>query len=465
MAAESPLTLLVSSSDPAFNRRVQDELAARIGEWEETQYVSTARDLRPLQGGALLYLAPDDLESLADRTEQRVDWEYCDRSPMCVNFEDAPEFPTREELIGQIASTPNGQALEQLLGKPLGEWMQEQEEARGEEGAPGNSGGRLCTPEGNICATQAFLSGSASRLRFARQMLNRAESLLEAVREAHADDAPADLELAVSGRYRNTPMMRAQLDSDLQATALVSSVLLLLVLLIQFRDVRALLLLIGPLAVGLIVTLGVIAWLHPQLNLVSAFTLAVLAGIGIDFGIHLITYYGDFRDGSADGAEAIAQTMRKLISSLLAAGLTTGLAFAAVSASTFRGIAEMGWMAGLGVILSLLAYLLVFPPMTILLDRLRPQRGGLLREFGMRPRAPSKRSARIIVVAGLALAALGAFMAQGVEIERDIRNLRTPKVNANIVARDALGGTNGPVVYLLAESPEALRTAAEGLVR
>ena len=465
VASDGPIMILVASDQPNLNRELAEKIAEEIRLWPEARWVATRRDFSALRDAALLYLDTDTLRSLTDDIEARVDWEYCERIPGCVNFDDQPSLPSEEELIESFSRTPSGRALEAFTGEDLPTWFQNQNttDHDDENTSKVGYGDELCSPEGDVCVVRAELRGQASDLSFATEILRRTEDVFTRVRPA---DAPASLRMVVSGGYRNLPMERKQIGEDLRNTAIVSVVLIVLVLMIQFRRPLALFLLLAPLLCGMAFTLGMIAWFHPKLNLISAFTLAILAGIGVDFGIHLLTYFGIRLDQSDDDAsKAVHWVTRKLFSSLLAAGLTTGCAFLALSASSFRGISEMGWMAALGVLLSLITFLFVFPSLTIVASAIRDSRKGLLRT-GLLQKFPiaTPKQAKPIVVAFLLFGVVAAGFGTQIAMEKNFDNLKSPNVDHGIPSRAALRGVSGAAVYLLASDANALQAASESLL-
>src|SRR5690606_18692396 len=123
---------------------------------------------------------------------------------------------------------------------------------------------------------------------------------------------------------------------------------------------RAIPFLLVPCAAGILWTVGILGAAGVTLNMISAFVLAILAGLGVDFGVHLLTFYGRLREEGFDAHEALRRTGRDLAPAMLAAALTTIAGFLALLAARFRGLSQLGPIAALGIALSLLAFALLF---------------------------------------------------------------------------------------------------------
>lgn len=449
-------------------------LHAEVSRWEETQWAMYKRDAEYFSRHRLLYLPEEELLDLDDRIDERRRYEECDRVPGCVNLDDdAPPLPTDEDLQWAFEKNPNLEALIHLFGADAKAFTHQRPKSSA-AATPGDSEsrvasnevelGELCDAEHDVCTVQAFLDGNPSNLEFSSMILERSEALFE---KLQAESLDADVEFAVSGQYRNAPMTQRAVSLDLMKTSLVSLVLVLLIVLLQFRGWRSLPLLFVPVTSGILWTILGLSFVHPRLNLISAFTLAVLAGIGIDFGVHLLTHYGSARRRGALPEQALGDTFAALGPSLLVAGGTTACGFFALGVASFRGFSEMGPIAGVGVLLSLLASLLLFPPMVFLLDR-ADECPFALRRYRGTPFGWLSRRAVPVATGGVLLAvlfgALGAgVFGRGVEFEYDFRKLQPKAVSHGIPWRETLHGTTRTAVYMLANDQAALADAADQL--
>src|SRR5690606_3217643 len=114
---------------------------------------------------------------------------------------------------------------------------------------------------------------------------NRSNALFAELQQEESDPT---LKMAVSGQFRNGPITRQRVLADLSSTTALSTGLVLLVVMAQLAGIRSLIVLFTPIFASIAWTGGVLSVVHPSLNLISSFILAILTGMGIDFGLHLL---------------------------------------------------------------------------------------------------------------------------------------------------------------------------------
>ncbi len=462
LQSASPLYLLVQSSDIDTSRHIARRLATRVTEWPETRWVMSRRDPTFFLQHRLLYLSAPDLLQLDDTLAERHRWEECNRLPGCENLDDeAPPLPTDADLQALFEKEPNVKALASLFGNDTTAFSTTPPPpaaAAGTSKASDNEAelGELCDVETRTCTVQVALEGDPDDLVFARSILARSEHLFSVERAGNDDPA---LKMAVSGPYRNAAMTQDSVSRDLQMTTLVSLVLVLLVVVGQFRGWASIVVLLVPAALGILWALGPLGAAGVRLNVISVFTLAVLAGVGIDFGVHLTTHYSQCRK-ELDTPSALVETLTHLAPSMLVAAGTTSAGFGALAAASFRGFSEMGPIAAFGVASSLLAYFVLFPPLVAVLDGEFSSKLGL-RVWGGVRWSLIGRWRRTITRSLLALAGLGLLIgsgavSSGVGFEYDLRKLRPAGVGHGIHWGSTLHGTARTSVYLLSDERSAL---------
>jgi predicted RND superfamily exporter protein len=455
-SVEGPLYLLVTSPDPKVNRQIARQLLHEVERWPETIWAIDRRDPAFFREHALLFAPTDRLEELTDDVEWLVDWEECDALPLCINLYDRPPEPTREDVVALFEGVPAVETLAALLDVQVDTLF-------GEAGEDTNGGesrsGELCNSDATVCAVQAVLNQPASDVEFSTLIFERCQALISRVAPP---SAPPDLRVVVAGTYRILPMTQAIVRDDLKRAAVLGGLLVCVALLIMFRGARAFAVLLGPIVVSVLWSLGIVGLVHPNLNLISASVLALLLGLGVDFGVHVLMKYGAFRHAGSAPRDALQRSMETLLGPMTVAAVTTGTAFAALSAARFRGFAEMGPLGALGISLAFLAFVLLVPPLVLMLHRISPERHSPLR---LAPRVPRRRKpaiATFVTFGGIAIAvALGLFGASHLELERDFRSLRPEEIDHGVRYGDALHGTLRTAVFIMADDPEELERVAD----
>jgi len=163
-------------------------------------------------------------------------------------------------------------------------------------------------------------------------------------------------------------------DADLIKKDVIANVLgtfigVLALFLYGFRRPASLLYAGAPLALGLILTFGMAALVYGQLSSASAGFAALLAGLGIDFITVTYGRYVDERNRGAAMPEAIFTIMRHTLPGVLVAAITTAGTFYAFLATDFRGMTQLGFLTGTGIILFLLCVALLLPALIVISER------------------------------------------------------------------------------------------------
>lgn len=248
------------------------------------------------------------------------------------------------------------------------------------------------------------------------------------------------------------------LHHDMQLSTLLSGVAVLVLFGLFFRAVRALPLVALPLVVGLVWTAAAAELLYGRVNAVSLAFGTILVSIGIDVPIQL---YNRLREELAQRPphQALETTVQALAGPSLMATLAPAAVFFACALSSYRGLAELGVLAGIGLLFNWLAMLALFPA---LLARLptrwwakagRPTRGllgGLGRFAARRPRQI------LLVAAAVGVAALP--LALGLRFDR--RLLSQPKAMPAVRVQDELErrfGQRDRALIVLIEDRDANR--------
>jgi hopanoid biosynthesis associated RND transporter like protein HpnN len=105
-----------------------------------------------------------------------------------------------------------------------------------------------------------------------------------------------------------------------------------------------------------------------HLNILSATFAIMLIGMG-DYGVLWVMRYEQARREGRDVRSALLHTTEHVAIGNLTAASTLALAFFAAILADFKAVAELGWIAGCGVLLCALACFTVLPSLLMLFDR------------------------------------------------------------------------------------------------
>src|SRR5207244_2588278 len=142
-----------------------------------------------------------------------------------------------------------------------------------------------------------------------------------------------------------------------------------------YRGFRFPLLTVASLVAGTLWALGWATVTVGHLNILSSAFAVMLIGMG-DYGVLIVTHYEDERKAGRGVLDATKRATAAVGPSILTAATGTALAFFAAMLADFTAVAELGWIAGCGVLLCAFACFTVLPALLVLTDR-RPTPGRL----------------------------------------------------------------------------------------
>lgn len=165
----------------------------------------------------------------------------------------------------------------------------------------------------------------------------------------------------------NDEMRRSQQDSTWSSVISFAGVALLMFL--GFRGFRHPVIGLIMLAVGLAWSFGYTAISVGHLNILTVAFAAILMGLGVDFAIHVLSRYLELRHEGMPLRAALIETSGSTGVGIVTGAVTTSLAFFCATLTEFLGIAELGIIAGGGILLCALAAFTVLPALVLLADR------------------------------------------------------------------------------------------------
>jgi predicted RND superfamily exporter protein len=295
--------------------------------------------------------------------------------------------------------------------------------------------------------------------------LARAE---RAARSAVADEA---VEIAYTGAFAHAREDAALMRRDLIFYTLLAFASVLGVFLLGYRDLRILPFVSIQILAASLVAFAIGVLVEGSLNAVSLAFAAIFYGLSIDAVIHFYTRFLEERAAGRDLAAAIEETIARMLVPVTVASLTTALAFAVIGFSDLAGVAQLGFLTALGMVLNVPATVVFLPASILWLDR----RFGLFATVSDLPpawrlaalAALMERHRRVAAAVGLAIVALALLLANRARLDTDLFHLRPSGSNAAAVDAElqrefAFTDPHGAVLAVATDrSPDA----REGVLR
>jgi uncharacterized protein len=178
-----------------------------------------------------------------------------------------------------------------------------------------------------------------------------------------------DLQLAANyqARVRLTGLVPinddgfAVLKQNAALDAAISILAVLVILWLALHSLRIILAVAVSLAVGLAITSAVGLLLVGALNLISVAFFILFIGLGVDFGLQFSVRYRAERHDYGDLRAGLRSAARKAGVPLTLAALATAVGFSSFVPTAYRGLAELGEIAGCGMIIAFLSSITLLP--------------------------------------------------------------------------------------------------------
>jgi hopanoid biosynthesis associated RND transporter like protein HpnN len=243
-----------------------------------------------------------------------------------------------------------------------------------------------------------------------------------------------------------------------------SLVLITLWLFLAVHTWRLIIPILMTLVLGLMLTVLFAAVAVGTLNLVSVGFGVLFVGIAVDFAIQFSVRYREFRFETGDPAAAMTQTARRVGVQILIAALATAAGFLAFVPTAFSGVAELGLIAGAGMIMAFICTL-GFLPAAITLFRPRGEASEVGFAFAARIDPVIVRRRRPILICFGLLAVAAVSVSPWLVFDSDPLDTKNPNTEAMRTLRDLINNplTNPYTIDVLAPNASDAKVAGDKL--
>lgn len=418
--------VVVEAPDTEMVHEVTDVLADRLAATGDFDYIQYRADLEQFTRYGLLYLDIDTLKEIDLLLSER-------------NFDE----------LTKLARSFTG--LQSDLSESLGAGLKVDDDGYFTS-ADGTAGLLIARP--------TFGSGDSDAIA---PFGTRMEKLTDSMEEENPGSR-----LWVSGSYQYEYEQRNVLNRDMLIVGSLALLAIFIILAIAFKSIATPLVAMIALGCGMMWTLGLARATVKSLNTVSSIFVIVLMGIGIEYGIALLSRYREERGRGAGSADAFTGALTRTGQGVITGALTTAGAFFALAFSDFKAMRDMGIVLGLGVMCALLSMFFVLPAMIRLKERFFPYHAsGVPPESKTMRRLGGAISGHAVgfVTAGL-LVTVGLGVSAGfIGFESNIRKIQ-PRGMEVTRAEEKLNKEFGKVsdfLIVVSSNEAAMREATEDL--
>ena len=178
-----------------------------------------------------------------------------------------------------------------------------------------------------------------------------------------------DVEIRLTGPPALAVDEQGEITRGIITTSGLTGLGILLLLYLAFRSFRYTGLALVPVAIGVCATMAVARLVYGELNMVTSSCSSILLALGIDFGVFLLSRYGEFVRGGSDAKEAIRGALRRAGGALFIGAITTATAFLTTSSTEFTAYARLGVIVAVGLLIMMASTLLLMPALLWVVGR------------------------------------------------------------------------------------------------
>ncbi|MCK5691077.1 MMPL family transporter, partial [Myxococcota bacterium] len=410
------------SKDPKALRQFADDLAPKLEKLPDVRWVDYKRPTQFIEDHILYFIDTPDLQKLSDQLAARMEYERRSRNPLYLDFEDdgPPEF-SLDELGNKYSGKSDSSWLEAQL---VDEYYADDERGM---------------------VLLLVKPGSMSiDLDYAKKVVDQVKA-----ETARLDMTPygEDFKVGWAGTYVKKVDQQELIQSDLQLATWVAFALMLLYLAFHFRRITAVFLIVIPLSMGLVWTYAFAAIVFVKLNILTGFIGAILLGLGIDHGIHLLGRYEHEFGFAKTPLEAIQKAFSSTGRAVSMAALTTLVAFAGLGMSEFVAFREFGVIAAAGMVLVVAAYMLTLPALLALADKYGWKPASGKKHLVAPVFAPLGKFAVPVMAVSLAIFAILTMLVPTAHFNHDAQSLaasQLPSFDLDLETNEILGYSQTP---------------------
>jgi hopanoid biosynthesis associated RND transporter like protein HpnN len=262
-----------------------------------------------------------------------------------------------------------------------------------------------------------------------------------------ASEAELDPDHGIRVRLTGNPVLNYEemtgLMWDIGLGGVITFFFVILVLWRALHSFRLVIAAVTTLLVGLIWTGAFAAAAVGALNLISIAFGILFIGLGVDFTIHIGMAYADAFRNDPVGPEAHSRALdfaiRKVGSSLIICTITTATGFYVFIPTDNLGVAELGLIAGTGMILNLILTTTLFPSLLSTFCRLDPERDlGRSMSFENAWWAGLTEKPKLVAFVALVLFGVGTWQAMQIQFDANVIRMRDPETESVQVFNEML---------------------------
>jgi predicted RND superfamily exporter protein len=156
---------------------------------------------------------------------------------------------------------------------------------------------------------------------------------------------------------------------DLMMPALAALVLILILFIFSFEQFRSIILILVSLVIGIVFNYGFLGATIKEINMLTSIMGVLLVGLGVDYGIQIVTNFNSYREDGLDPVAAMRKTYIHAGLGIFLAALTTAIAFFVMAITGSRAFAQFGMVLGTGILQCFISMFFILPALLLVFGK------------------------------------------------------------------------------------------------
>jgi len=459
-SSQEDLVVVVESDNMEKNRQFVERVGAKLeAETNLFKNVFFKGDLKMLGKKALLFVPETNLFELKQTLG--------DYRQLVEQFSHTTNFTTLFDLINKRIRTSkrekNAETDTLLKVLPVLERIVTQAASSIQNpGTPPSPGVYALLAAGEEAEQRMYITFAQGKIYLCMARALRSDLRVEALQRLRELVAETQIEVpGLNAGVTGEPVLEldemAQSQADTTRASVVSLTISALIFIYGYRETGRPIKATACLLVGLAYTMAFATLAVGHLNILTITFVPMLIGLGIDYGVHLISRYEEELRHGHDQEAAIRTALIFTGQGIFTGAFTTAGAFGAMALTNFKGIQEMGIICSGGLLICLVPMMTLLP---VLLLRGKQNIIDLAPHDEIDHRARLEqlwlRRPALVLAVTVALCGLALFQFRKVYFDYDLLNMQSAGLPAVIFEKKLIASTSKSVLFgaVIADSPE-----------
>ena len=218
----------------------------------------------------------------------------------------------------------------------------------------------LISPDKNAIVMNFMLKSEITNVSDTSKVIEKLKSIANKIEEESGQ------KINFTGAPMSTYESTKAVKQDFVFTTMFSLTVISFLLYITLGNVAGVVYLFLSMLVAMAISMGIFYWVFGEINIITSFINAMILGLGIDFGVHIMTKFNHFTLKGLEQLEALRESLRETLKPSFYSALTTVSAFLTMLASDSPAFSQMGLMASIGIGVYFLVMYIFLPSLLLI---------------------------------------------------------------------------------------------------